>query len=479
MPLFTSNSEPMNKKMIITVTVLLLLSIPATLLCWCFLVPAQYDDTFMGELKYKQALLENTPGKRLILVGGSSVAFGVDSAALEAELPDYHVINFGMYAALGTTVMLDLSEDYLREGDLVILIPEQQSQTLSDYFDPAVMWQGVDGAFGLLTHLTRDQLGMMVGALPAFSGEKFAWYLRGDLPQSDGVYTRSSFNEYGDVESPLCVRNTMAGGCDPNTPIRFGPEVLDDAFVERINAYAAIAAERGATVYYGFCPMNALAVAGEETVEDYYDLLLEKLRFPVLGDPRSSVLDAGWFYDTNFHLNSSGRQLYTRILARSLKAELGDSTPTEIAIPPMPDLDKPALWQGDDTDASCFVYARQGEAWTITGLTETGLARKSLTLPSVWEGLPVVAVESGAFSGAAALENVTIQQNIRRIGDGVFAGCERLTAIRMEQGSPSSCVVGQGLLDGTDALIYVPADCLSAYRTDYFWSVYGTRIQSY
>jgi len=477
MPLFTSNSEPMNKKTIITMTVLLLLSIPVTLLCWCFLVPAQYDGTFMGELKYKQDLLENTPGKRLILVGGSSVAFGVDSAALEAELPEYHVVNFGMYAALGTTVMLDLSENLLRQGDLVVLIPEQQNQTLSAYFDPDVMWQGVDGAYELLTCLSRDQLGMMLGALPTFAGEKFAWFLRGQMPQPEGVYSRDSFNEYGDVESSLCARNVMAGGWDSNTPIRFDADVLEEDFVERVNAYANAAEARGARVYYGFCPMNALAITGESTVEDYYNLLLEKLEIPLLGDPRNSVLDAGWFYDTNFHLNSSGRQLYTRLLARSLKAELGDSSTTEIAIPPMPDLEKPALWQGDDTDAACFRYERQGEAWTVTGLTEEGLLRQSLTVPSTWEGLPVTAIASGAFSKAAALETVTVQQNIRRIGDGAFAGCEALTAIRMEQGSPSSCVVGQGLLEGTDALIFVPADRLSAYRTDYFWSVYGTKIQ--
>ena len=76
------------------------------------------------------------------------MAFGVDSALMERELPGYTVVNFGMYAALGTTVMLDLSQDLVREGDIVILIPEQQEQTLSGFFDPAVMWQGADGEIG-------------------------------------------------------------------------------------------------------------------------------------------------------------------------------------------------------------------------------------------------------------------------------------------------------------------------------------------
>ena len=118
------------KTLTIIITLALALVIPVTLLCWGFWVPAQFGDTFMGELKHKVQLLRETEGKRLILVGGSSVAFGIDSALLQQHFPDYQVVNFGMYAALGTTVMLELSEPYIREGDIVILMPEQQAQTL-------------------------------------------------------------------------------------------------------------------------------------------------------------------------------------------------------------------------------------------------------------------------------------------------------------------------------------------------------------
>ena len=108
--------------------VLALLSVPAALLSWGFLLPAQYEDTFMGELKYKVRCLEEAPGPRIVLVGGSGVAFGADSALMERELPGYTVVNFGMYAALGTTVMLDLSQELIRPGDIVVLIPEQHAQ---------------------------------------------------------------------------------------------------------------------------------------------------------------------------------------------------------------------------------------------------------------------------------------------------------------------------------------------------------------
>ena len=71
------------KRLTMLISLVLVLIMPVTLLCWGFLTRTQYGDTFMGELKHKVQLLRETEGQRIILVGGSSVAFGIDSALLE------------------------------------------------------------------------------------------------------------------------------------------------------------------------------------------------------------------------------------------------------------------------------------------------------------------------------------------------------------------------------------------------------------
>ena len=468
----------MRKKIIILcVTLALLLSMPVTLLVWGFGLPAQYEDTFMGELKYKVGLLENTPGPRIILAGGSGVAFGVDSALMERELPGYSIVNFGMYAALGTTVMLDLSEPYIREGDIVILIPEQQEQTLSEYFDPSVMWQGLDGAYGLLTHLPKDKLRQLAGTFPEFAGQKFGYFMQGEQPRPQGVYRRDSFNERGDMVSALCARNEMPGGYDANTPIRFDRDMLTEGFVQRVRDYARAVTGKGAVLWYGFCPMNARAAEGTGSdIDAFYEALQQALGLPLAGNPHDFILDAGWFYDTNFHPNSSGKTVYTRALIRAVKAMLGDSSPTDIALPEMPEMAGAELWVGDDRDGACFTYEERDGALTVTGLTAEGLDRETLVVPASRDGLPVTAIGANAFAGAGNLAEIRIQRSIRAMADGAFSGCTALERIVVEQNSPSACRVGQGLLEGTNARIYVPADALSAYRTDYFWSVYGTLI---
>ena len=91
-------------------------------------------------------------GKKIVIVGGSSVAFGFDSQKIEQAFPGYKVVNFGLYADLGTKVMLDLSEDHISEGDIVIVARNaifkhksyELSTILKSFLISEQMWQEND-----------------------------------------------------------------------------------------------------------------------------------------------------------------------------------------------------------------------------------------------------------------------------------------------------------------------------------------------
>ncbi len=138
-----------------------------------------------------------------------------------------------------------------------------------------------------------------------------------------------------------------------------------------------------------------------------------------------------------------------------------------------PDASASPIFQGTDGDADCFSYARANAGWAVTGLTETGKTRAVLTVPAVYEGLPVLILEKSAFAGSACLAEVRLQANLQFIADGAFADCPALRLILLFQDDPSQCAVGQGLLTGADAVICVPACRYAAYCTHYFWSMYA------
>ena len=68
--------------------------------------PAQYSESFLAGLGLKYDLIKQASSPKIVLIGGSSAAFGVDSDLLEEQLPGYDVVNFGLYATLGTSTLL-------------------------------------------------------------------------------------------------------------------------------------------------------------------------------------------------------------------------------------------------------------------------------------------------------------------------------------------------------------------------------------
>lgn len=175
-------------KKLFTSMLCVFIAIPLLLTVWGFALPAQYSNTFVGELPAKRALLAAESDKpRLILVGGSAAAFGVDSALLARELPDYQPVNFGLYAALGTRVMLDLSIKELRPGDLVVVMPEQQRQALSDTVGADAFWQAVDGDFRHLPACTRGILGLCWGRFRALQVRSSAIFSPVRLPRTASI----------------------------------------------------------------------------------------------------------------------------------------------------------------------------------------------------------------------------------------------------------------------------------------------------
>lgn len=456
-----------------------LLMIPVGLLAAVFATPAQYDATYLGALRDKCVLLSQEGDRpRIIVVGGSGAAFGQDSALLEALVPGYDVVNFGMYAGLGTAVMLDLAWPELRAGDIVLFSPEQSEQTLSLYFSAQSMWQAADGDFALLTRLRGDDLSAMAGGLAEFAADKLHC-LRDGKPMPDGVYSRGAFNAWGDV-SARRAGNIMPGGFDPDMPIRFSPDVLDAELAAFLRAYAARCEQRGVTVLYRFCPMNAAAVSDEDraNADTFAAHLAAETGWRILGRPAEAILEASWFYDTNFHLNTAGAQLNTIRMAEALCAYLGLPAP-DAALPEMPDDSAVPLMPGDDRDAACFTYAIADGAVRLTGLTAEGRTREALILPVSMEGLPVTSLSPDVFAGNQTIREVTIQRSISRLEDASFAGCTALTRIVLTHDSPAECTVGRGLLSQTDALVYVPQQQLSAWMTNYFWADHASRLRGH
>ena len=456
----------------------MLLFLVIFLLISAFALPCQYDATFLGEMKYKLERLKNTEGKRIVVVGGSSVPFSLKSDLIEQYLPEYTAVDFGMYADMGVSVMLDWAKTEIHEGDIIIISPEQSEQTLSCYFSADNFWQCADGYFSLFSSLSSERKERAAAAFPSFAGRKLYYSVTG-TPDPDGIYARSSFNEYGDIDYADRNFNIMQEHYNPNQPIGFDRDVISEDFIAELNEFYAYAAGRGAEVYYRFCPMNeqALEEGAASAIDGYYDYLTELLDFPVLGNPHNSVLAAEWFYDTNFHLNDSGATLFTRGLIDDIKLLNKDSTPTDIPTPPTPSFPERPSGEGDDSDADKFTYERSDDGWIISGVNAEGLRAQNLIVPYTYQGEKVTGIAADAFRGNTEIRQITIQDNIGLLYDGMFDGCSSLARLVLT-GKPSTYTTGDGLRTGANFLIYVPKELETNSKLDYGWQKYAQYIRA-
>ena len=476
----------MKKKLFLVLALILLL--PAILIVYGAAMPEYYGDTYYAQMPEMYRKLKETEGKRVVIVGGSNVAFGVNSAELEAILRqcgyDYTVCNFGLYAAVGTSAMLSLSDDLLREGDIVILAIEPTPETFSTYFGATAMLKCAETAGEMLLHMSGDQQSNMVGNYISYLQERAEISRTGILPRGEGVYAKSSFDENGDLVYPR-EGNAMLLGYDTTIPIDLEGMTYEAAFVEQVNEYISAAARKGAQVVMSFSPMNRGAVvdASEETVYSFFCDLQKTFHCQIISNPNQYIMDSGWFYDSNFHLNDAGAQIRTQTLALDILNYLGYYQKLTFETPDMPA--SIAQTEQDSTTGGDFLFEPYGEnGLVVSGISEEGKGKTQLVVPSFYQGKPVVGITEEAFAGNTEITALTLPATVESIPDGAFRGCtalEKLTLLHTE--NPPS--VGEGLLDGADQLaVMVPSGAYHLYRdgagcATNVWEPYLNRIVTY
>lgn len=472
---------------IFTVLFLVLL-IPANLiLADCFL-PDYYLDTYYAELPQMYDRLNKAKGPRLIILGNSDIAFGVDGSLLESVLKEkgysYTVCPFGLYGAVGTDAMLSLSKKKLRKGDIVIFVAEPATETLSDYFGATSFWKCIEASPELILSLDAARYPDMMANYLSYLRSCYSYYKTGTFPNVQGVYAKSSFNDDCDLvyERP---GNEMALLYDSSNEIDFSKVTVSDEFAGHFKSYCLRAESVGARVFISFSPVNRSAVKNlsNESVLQFFNLIKSTFPCPVISDPNKYIMDSGWFYDSNFHLNSEGARLRTLMLSQDILSELGCTSPIEKDLPVMPKpLNRIQATKGDD---GAFTYAPLGDAYCISGLTSYGKVRSSLTIPSTHQGKSVVSISENALENCDVLETITIPACIESIPDNLFIGCPALTRIVLTH-TDRPCEISEHSFDGVSSSLHilVPESAINFYREGYGctenkWEKYLDMLETY
>ena len=286
----------------------------------CIVMPqyrAGYMAAFIDKLEREENILE----PKIILMGDSNVAYGIDSVMIEKEL-GMPVVNMGMHGGLGETFCMDIAKEGIRQGDLIVIVPGVY------YYEPkladgTLAWLLLENDLSLLQRVDKRDYSTLLKGYPAYLKRALALWksqagnLADDAPN---IQDRNSFNEYGDIRS-VGSTNIMEGGYIQEVyPVNICYDLMD-----YFNEYNRYVQKKGATMVLAAPPfMETILENGYTTVEGLEENLMQALDFPVISDYKDYVYPQEYFYNTNLHLNDKGKEIRTMQLIEDIREWMND-----------------------------------------------------------------------------------------------------------------------------------------------------------
>lgn len=271
----------------------------------------QFSGEYTGSIPDKIERAESIDEPKIVLVGNSNLAFGIDSELIEAAF-GIPVVNMGGHGGLGNEFHINMAYHGINEGDVVVIA--MTSYAAGGGLTPDLAWITIEN-YGLWDLVPEEDYYDVLKAFPHYAFRTLGrWITHTGNKPADGVYSIDSFNEYGDIDFPRDT-SPQAGWVGLSLPSQVG-ETAD-----LVNEYAAWCREQGAVCVVAGYPIITCEELppAEERFDQFTAELTEKLDCAVISDFKDYFIDRGYFYDTTGHLNDEGTVIRTNQLIEDLK----------------------------------------------------------------------------------------------------------------------------------------------------------------
>lgn len=292
----------MKKFILKSVGFLCFLIVVLSLVCAFLVEYARDSRIYLDEYGHKESMLKDGLSPRVVFLGGSSTAFGIDSRMVGDSL-GINVVNYGLQAGVGLRLMMADALLYCRPGDILVIAPEYEhfhgtshgeKSTLSllSLLHPQIISRFDAGNFRVAASGLPDALSVLSRC-----------FLPDDGADAPGRYKYSalSFNEYGDES-----RHWTA----PSDDITLNRNYIEDEFDEAslVNFLDGLSALEAKEV--------VVVVIPPPVYRGFYDRYRTKIeyvseRLAAEGRPFSlpvelSVFDREEMFDSDYHLSRNG-----------------------------------------------------------------------------------------------------------------------------------------------------------------------------
>ncbi|MEO8665668.1 MAG: hypothetical protein ABI462_09240, partial [Ignavibacteria bacterium] len=287
-------------KVLLKISVLCLL-VTGTIVILAGRQKTTYDpNNYFAALIDKNNLLEKTNPPRIIFVGASNLAFGLDSKMIEKEF-DMPVVNMGLHGDFGLGFILNNVKQNIKKGDIVVLAIE--------YYLDKIYYKDVSYATALYPkgkeyidynaeyysqklkyHVNEAQImrqkffNFIFEKVIRFKEAKV--YIPTELNSYDtAVYSRSGFNSNGDLVSHLTKKpfENLTGG------IKIQTEDYSDC-IDKLNDFLKYVNEHGGRVYFTYpCYARSEFEKNYKAISDFEKQLKENMKIEIISSPEDTA----------------------------------------------------------------------------------------------------------------------------------------------------------------------------------------------
>ena len=272
--------------------------------------------TYMEAFSDKWDRLSKTSTPRILLVGGSNLAYGVDSKRL-GEALNCDVVNMGLHANLGMDFMIDSISQKLKPGDIVVASIEYELFSEAHRPDGMLLAEVVGmkpELFGVLTLKNyKDIVGGIVSSLQNRTRALLCMEKQTSAPQ------RTGFNKYGDYVAHHGSRRDDKTKLHGNAFCEFSTGIAKRC--RKLQSFADHCKSNGVAFHFTSPPTaECHMILNQRGFKDVDESLRRNSSSTTpINTLSDSTLPNGLFFDTVYHLNDAGAELRTTRLISDLQ----------------------------------------------------------------------------------------------------------------------------------------------------------------
>lgn len=283
------------------------------------------EQSFYAGSLDKHELLAHRPSPRMIFIGGSSMAMGMDTAAVAKPL-GYQPINMGMNIGVGLELMIEEVRPRLRSGDVVIVGAEYHTFQSHYHANSEYLARLVECRPSLLSSMTFHQWKSLLdrGYLQHLG---LVYRIMGNLRPSgytldtltNDCNVRSAFNENGDIVAHHYAKLKRGA----TLRFEYKSPVQAEEAIAHLNRFYEDCRRRNVKVFFTHAPYERRYFdLYRSSIEQLELLLRAKLTIPMLDTPEELTFAKDEIYDVEYHLNLPGKIRRSQFVLDRLRQRL-------------------------------------------------------------------------------------------------------------------------------------------------------------